>query len=228
MKTAVLNLIRWFVRPFGYEVERPHLAERPWLEDAVFMRMYGQMKSRTVVSIDRLFMLYQFANHTLAVKGDIAEVGVYKGGTAKLFTQITKGTGKKIHLFDTFEGMPTAETHTAFGSERSIFTDTSMEAVRDFVNDGRAELHQGIFPATAAGLEGERFSLVYLDADLYESTKDGLQFFWPKMSPGGVIVVDDYGSKHWFGIKEAVQEFAAAQNVAPIRTAPFQCAFIKA
>ena len=227
MKSAVLNFIRWFVEPFGYEVVRPHPAERPWSEDPAFMQLYEDIQPRTVVSIQRLYMLYQFAKHALSVEGDVAEVGVYKGGTAKLFASVTEETSKNIHLFDTFEGMPTAETHTAFGEERSIFTDTSVESVRDYVADARVTFHKGIFPDTAVGLETERFSLVYLDADLYESTKDGLAFFWPKMTPGGVIVIDDYGSKHWFGIQEAVQEFAAQSQVSPIRTAPFQCAFIK-
>jgi len=228
IKSVALAAVRACVAPFGYEVLRLHRLERPWLEDATFMHLFEVIKPRTVVEVDRLFMLYQFAHHASTMPGDIAEVGVYKGGTARLFAECTIDSNKRIHLFDTFDGMPSQETFTAFGQKRELFTDTGLDAVVDFVGHReRVFSHKGIFPHTAADLQDRQFSLVHLDADLYESTKSGLEFFWPRMVPGGVIVLDDYGSQHWYGVKRAVEEFAQEFNVAPINTTLFQCVCIK-
>ena len=64
----------------------------------------------------------------------------------------------------------------------------------------------GYFPDTVKGLEEKRFALVNLDADLYNPTKAALEFFYLRLSPGGVIFIHDYNIK-WPGIIQAVDEF---------------------
>jgi O-methyltransferase len=68
-------------------------------------------------------------------------------------------------------------------------------------------VREGIFPETATGLEDETFAFVHLDADLYQSTLDGLNFFYPRLSPGGCIIVHDY-NHNWEGVTKAVDEFS--------------------
>ena len=69
------------------------------------------------------------------------------------------------------------------------------------------EIHEGYFPETIKGLENEIFALVNMDADLYNPTIAGLEFFYPRLSPGGVMLVHDYNPK-WEGVMKAVDEFS--------------------
>jgi O-methyltransferase len=71
----------------------------------------------------------------------------------------------------------------------------------------RAVLRQGLFPSTAAGLEGERFALVSLDADLEESTLAGLRWFLPRMNEGGYLLLHDYNNPKLPGVRRAVERF---------------------
>jgi O-methyltransferase len=66
---------------------------------------------------------------------------------------------------------------------------------------------------TTARINGEKFGLLHLDCDLYRPTKHSIEFFWPRIAPGGRIVVDDYGSNSARGVKEAVQEVLPADAI---------------
>lgn len=73
-------------------------------------------------------------------------------------------------------------------------------------------IKKGFFPDTAEDIE-DTFCFVHLDMDIYQSTMDGLQFFWPKMVEQGVIMLDDYHNDHCPGVKKAVDEFCAVNGV---------------
>ena len=140
--------------------------------------------------------------------GALAEVGVYRGGSAK-FICAAKGAAS-LHLFDTFSGMPPVNPATDGAFREGEFNRTSVEQVRaylaEFVN---VHLHPGIFPASAAHLAGAdlRFKFVHLDVDLYESTRSALAWFYPRMERGGIIVTHDYGDRTVPGVKPAFDEF---------------------
>jgi O-methyltransferase len=68
------------------------------------------------------------------------------------------------------------------------------------------EVRKGIFPETATDLHNEKFAFVHIDADLYQSTLDSLQFFYPKLTDGGTLIVHDY-NHNWEGVVKAVNEF---------------------
>jgi len=68
-----------------------------------------QISGFTLVDKVRCFMIYQYAQQVTNLPGDVAEVGVYKGGTARLLAKTFERTGKTVHLFDTFSGMPPSE-----------------------------------------------------------------------------------------------------------------------
>ena len=85
------------------------------------------------------------------------------------------------------------------------------EQVKEFVGT-KDNIHyfQGRFPETAQRMDpATRFALVHLDADLYEPTKAGLEYFYDKLEPGGFLILHDYGSPHWPGVLRAAQEFFA-------------------
>ena len=154
----------------------------------------------------------------------MAEVGVYQGGSAAIMLE-TPGT---LHLYDTFAGMP--ETTGIDVHQKGDFADTSLESVRAFLNNPRAIFHPGLFPDTFAALLPEiqctRLRLVHLDGDLYQTTKAGLEIFWPRLVPGGCLVIDDW---HWPlcpGVDKAVLEFFDS-SVAFVEEAKYQLIVVK-
>lgn len=154
------------------------------------------------------------------VPGAFAELGVYQGLTSRLIHHYAPE--RTLHLFDTFEGFTERNAATemrSIGHEvpPSQFSDTSIEKVRRFIRP-RADsvrFHPGSFPdSVPAAVRAERFAFVHLDADLYESTWAGLEFFYPRVSSRGIIVAHDYNS--WLGARRAVDEFFQTRPERPI------------
>jgi O-methyltransferase len=151
------------------------------------------------------------------VPGAFAELGVWRGNSAKVIHRVAPD--RELYLLDTFEGFPAerAEFDPAGGSSRH-FADVSAEDVRDFV--GRSELVKfivGRFPDSARLIPAaERFAFVHIDCDLYEPVKAGLEFFYPRMSRKGLIVVHDFVSGRWPGVPQAVGEFLADKLENPV------------
>jgi hypothetical protein len=181
----------------------------------------------TIQPLEDFFNLYQLVQRTQKLEGDLAELGVYRGGTARLIASL-KGN-KALHLFDTFAGMPEVradvDVHMA-----SVFDKTSLGEVKRYLG-GFSELffHPGFFPDSAGELAKTpiRFSLVHLDADIYESTKAGLQFFYPRMVKGGVILSHDYRNLSSPGVKQAIDEFFADKPETVIELWKTQCLVVK-
>ena len=144
------------------------------------------------------------------IPGSFAELGVYKGDSAFLLHQMD--LSRTFHLFDTFEGFQAKDLKTETGKAAtyttSNFADTSIQKVKKRLSDSEFVFHQGYFPETTKGLENEQYALVSMDADLYNPTKAGLEYFYPRLSPGGVIIVHDYNPE-WPGIMKAVDDFAS-------------------
>ena len=197
-------------------------------------------KDKKIVDLIRLvkkeinFAFYPFEAYTLysivkaqsMMDGEIA-VGVYQGGSSKIICEI-KGD-KKLHLFDTFEGLPeVTEKDTCFGKKlwkKNLCNDTSMEMVKNYLSKYKnVYFYQGEFPSTSAPVKDSKFSFVHLDVDLYKSTKDCLTFFYPRLIPGGIILTHDY---HSDGIKSAFTEFFSEKNVSVIELTSPQCMIIK-
>ncbi len=145
-----------------------------------------------------------------SIGGDFVELGVYKGDTAEILHLMDKS--RKIHLFDTFEGFTEEDLSVEEGEAatytRHNFADTSLEKVKKRLDNPVYIFHKGYFPDTAKDVEKVNFALVSMDADLYNPTKSGLDFFYERLVPGGVIIVHDYNPK-WPGIMKAVNDFAA-------------------
>jgi len=145
------------------------------------------------------------------VRGAFAELGVYKGETAKIIHEMD--SSRKFHLFDTFSGFMKedlkVETGEAATYSTKNFADTNEKKVLKHINGNEnISVHKGQFPATTKGLENEKYAFVNIDADLYNPIKDGCEYFYPRLSPGGVIIIHDYNHK-WEGAMKAVNEFAA-------------------
>jgi O-methyltransferase len=138
--------------------------------------------------------------------GTMAEAGVFHGGTARLICE-AKGSAP-LRLFDVFEtlqspsgadGGRAAELRRHFGG-----THGGRAAVERLLAPyPGVHLHPGVFPDSAAGLEDERFSFVHVDLDLAPSTRDAVEFFHPRLLPGGILVGDDYNDPGVRGVFQA-------------------------
>lgn len=197
-----------------------------WRTDTEFVVLYEMCRSRSLLDMRRAFVLYQFAKFSAALPGALAEVGVYRGASAKLMLRATDET-KPFWGFDTFVGLPpTNATLDPFWSENDL-SDTSIEEVQAFVASPQAHLIQGIFPTTANAIpEGLRFSLVHIDVDIYEAARDCCNYFYQHLSPYGLIVFDDYGLLSCPGVQKAVDDFFADKPTKPIYLPSGQAVFI--
>ena len=198
------------------ELYRPHFS--PWLGHD-FARYYALAAPRTLVSIDRCYMLYTLLSQALHIPGGIIECGVYRGGTAAMMAQIVKesGAAKKLYLFDTFSGMPETDAARDTYHREGDFSDTSLDAVRSFVGlPDITVFRPGFVPETFGGMEAVTVAFAHLDLDIYRSIQDSLEFIWPRLSRGGFIVFDDYGFATCPGAREAVDEFFAHLPIRPL------------
>jgi hypothetical protein len=151
--------------------------------------------------------------------GDLAELGVYKGYTATLLATISRRLGKTAYLFDTFEGFHPSDLRGIDAGKGDQFRDTSVEAVKALVGEDSVQYVKGFFPESTGQICGDiTYCLVHIDCDLYAPALSALQYFYPRMIPGGFIIIHDYSSLGWSGAERAVDEFFAdkVESIIPL------------
>ncbi len=179
----------------------------------------------TMTSPSRIAALCAAVRHVEAngITGAFVECGVWRGGSS-MAAALTFRSPRQFFLFDTFEGMtaPTEQDRHAGSGELAagilkradkgarIWCHASLEEVRrnmastnypaDCVTYIRGKVEDTI-PASAPA----RISILRLDTDWYESTRHELQHLYPRLAPGGVLIIDDYG--YWTGARKAVDEY---------------------
>lgn len=145
------------------------------------------------------------------IAGNIAELGVFKGKFSAQINRLLCDTGKKLYLFDTFEGFNKKDSN----ENKMIgvsFQNTSISEVLDkMIYPEECIIKKGYFPTTF-DIEDD-FCLVSLDADLYEPMLAGLEKFYPKLSKGGYILVHDYYNEIYPGTQKAVQEYCEKNRI---------------
>ena len=154
--------------------------------------------------------------------GAIAELGVFRGEFAAEMNRLFPD--RELYLFDTFEGFSSAdleiEEEVTGGANvwHPDFADTSIEEVAAILpHPEKAHFVPGYFPDSTEQLSGdERYVFVNIDPDLYEPARQGLEYFWPRMVQGGVIMVHDYNSLQFPGVRKAAQEFADKNGLIPV------------
>jgi O-methyltransferase len=149
-----------------------------------------------------------FDAFTKPLIGHVAEVGVCKGDSAEELLEHFKG--REIHLFDTFTGVPNTCIPDVDGGYKGgeHFKATVEQVVERFSLHKNIHIYPGIFPATADAVKDLKFCFVNMDADIYQSTKDCWEFFYPRLCYGGVFYIqDDYPGLP--GVKKATDEFLA-------------------
>jgi hypothetical protein len=144
------------------------------------------------------------------IEGDFAELGVYRGNSAAVLAHYARKSNRSVFLFDTFQGFEEKDLTGIDSNKKSEFADTSLDMVQKNVGEEAVTFIKGYFPGTVTkDVSERRFAVVHLDCDLYEPMKAGLEFFYPRLSPGGLIIMHDYSGIYWDGIKRAVDEYGS-------------------
>lgn len=159
----------------------------------------------TLISEDRIKELVRLLRTT--PKGLCAELGVYKGGSLKHMAEACPN--REFWGFDTFEGLPEVDWDATEVHQPGDFNDTSLEEVQKFLKDNRnVKLIKGYFPQSIPvfknGTPG--FSFVHVDTDFYQSIKACIDYFYPLLKSGGIMVFDDYEWIACPGVKRALDE----------------------
>lgn len=157
----------------------------------------------SLLTIAKMDALKRLCIEASSLPGDMAELGVYKGGAALEMARICIAPNR-LFLFDTFEGMP--ESSGDDFHKKGEFSDTSLEAVQNLLSPyPHVVLCPGFFPSSF--INNHQWAFIHLDADQYVTTAKALDLFWPDLLPGGIILLDDYGWHHCPGVKRAVEEW---------------------
>ena len=227
------RLLQGMLRHFGYEITRydfaPDLGRGQ--QEAI-----SRARPYTLTGIDRMIALSNAVTHVADndIPGDIVECGVWRGGSMMLaaLTLMAHGeTDRLLHLYDTFEGMSSPTGDDVSFDDRTaqsqLDDDPKMTGVgcRAEIDEVRANLEGTRYPAaniryvkgrvedTIPGHLPEAIAILRLDTDWYESTRHELEHLYPRLSPGGLLIIDDYG--HWKGARKAVDEYFDKRNERP-------------
>lgn len=188
----------------GYKFQYPQVS---WWKDEEFASYLAAFSEQDGFNAGRRFTLYQLARLTAAVPGDTAECGVYEGLSSFLICLATFNEKRMHFAFDSFEGLSNPDAvdgpHWKPG-DLSMPMERAMRNLQRFPN---VSWHKGWIPDRFSDVEHRRFALVHIDVDLHDPTRHSMEFFYPRLSTGGIILCDDYACTTCPGATRAVDEY---------------------
>ncbi len=211
--------LRKLKKPFDLEAEKRRL---PDVQDDFFWHCFRETYPCTLLSSERLLNLYQATEYIArrGVPGDFVECGVFLGGAvmfmARKLMQLGD-TSRKLWLYDTYCGFTGGLTeddinHMGARIGGSHFSDFLEQTRRNVTSVGypaaNLELIAGDVCQTLPRNDAEHLALLRLDTDTYTSTAAELEYLYPKLVTGGVLIIDDYGYSR--GVRKAVDQYFAA------------------
>ncbi|CAB4906968.1 MAG: macrocin O-methyltransferase [Actinobacteria bacterium] len=228
-------------RRFGLQISRVNSAgtRLPVEVTSADAELIASLRPFTMTSAERLWSLIGAVRYVTdaGLAGDFVECGVWRGGSvmamAKELNRLSV-TDRQIWLYDTYAGMtaPTdfdVEAGTGVTATEMLSTTEIGDGNNVWCVAGRADVEanvrstdypfsnfhfvEGDVAQTLQTSVPEEIALLRLDTDWYESTRVGLEVLYPRLVPGGVCILDDYG--HWQGARTAVDEYFAAQGHRP-------------
>ncbi|HUQ38264.1 MAG TPA: TylF/MycF/NovP-related O-methyltransferase [Aestuariivirga sp.] len=209
----------------------PQATFSPWLNDKDFLECYTLIKENTLVDVYRCYELWTIIKQLNNVGGCFLEVGVWRGGTGALIAYAAKSTkqNREIFLADTFEGVVKATVNDTryTGGEHS---DTSLNVVSKLLQSmdlRNVKILKGIFPDETSQDIGEAVAFLHCDVDVYQSTKDIVEWVLPRMNAGGIIIFDDYGFYGCEGVTRYAHELKQRDDLFFIHNLNGHAIFVK-
>jgi hypothetical protein len=235
----ISTIINRATKRFGFELTRVSASASDYLPDlsADIRQIIDRARPFTMTSYERLAALCLAVEYVVdnAIPGDFVECGVWKGGSsmaAAMSYHRLRRDDINLYLFDTFEGMSEPgkeDVRRATGEAASnllathdrdseIWARAPLEAVRrnlESTGYPSARIHfvKGKVESTIPSCAPEQIAILRLDTDWYESTRHEMAHLFPRLTPNGVLILDDYG--HWAGARQAVDEYFAGHHVKP-------------
>jgi O-methyltransferase len=214
------SLLDSITKRLGYRMYNKNLS---WYVDAEYQRVWAQFPAGKNSVHERKYTLYSIAKSLNYLEGDIAECGVFHGGSSFLMLSASAGTSKKLFGFDSFEGLSvpspedvieSAETFEWKAGDMSYQEEIALENLAVFSD--RVFLYRGWIPSRFDCVNDANFCLVHIDVDLYEPTRESLEFFYGRLVTGGMIICDDYGFQTCPGAKQAMDDFVSENGLASV------------
>jgi O-methyltransferase len=216
-------------------------SERDWNPDVTDSEwaIYCETRPFTMLSLAGVLANLRAIEHIVLnkISGDIVECGAWRGGSSMAMAAALlklNETERTLWLYDTFQGMtePTdadrdpsnvAAKDLLASAKRNDKLDRSLMLAFAPIEDVRKNMHSTGYPTdrirfvpgpveqTIPASLPDRIALLRLDTDWYESTRHELINLYPRLSPGGILIIDDYGQ--WQGARQAVDEYFAASKI---------------
>jgi len=234
----IKKIILSVFRKFGYDIIRYYNGKPPDFEQR-HIEIIEKVSPYTITSHESIYALIESVRYILRndINGDFLECGVYKGGSMMTVALTLMAEGVKdreLYLFDTFAGMPKPDErdidlHGRSALEeyyrRKIFdgnstwVNSSLDSVKQAMDSTgypmeRIHFVKGLVENTIPDKASEKIALLRLDTDWYKSTIHELTHLYPRLSPKGIVIVDDYG--YFKGAREAVDEYFYKNKMAPL------------
>ena len=187
-----------------------------FMADPKFMRYKASVEGNTALPIECLWSLYCASTQCLNVPGEFVECGVDRGGSARLLAQVMHDSGKYLHLFDTFTGMPETDPLLDL-HKKGDFPEVGIHKVASYIgHENEVKLHPGIVPQSFEGLEQMKVAFAHLDLDIHSATLGACSFLYPRMAKGGIMVFDDYGRPSCPGARKAIDDYFRDKPEVPL------------
>ena len=199
-----------------YRVQRALLPEfviadhgRVLLEDQNFRETFVRFSDENWTSFERKWNLNELLKLTRGVAGDFAECGVFRGGSAYFMCVEAKRSDRHVHLFDSFAGLSTPNADEDGHWSTGDLAISEQVVVENLAEHDNFTTYQGWIPERFPAVEEKIFSFVHIDVDLEQPTADSIEFFFPRLSVGGILLLDDHGSAMCPGARRAALHYFA-------------------
>lgn len=147
------------------------------------------------------------------VSGDVTEFGCYVGTTSVHLAERLKDTGRTLWLYDSFEGLPPKTSEDSSPAGEQFVTGELLATKKQLITNLKQarvpmpKITKGWFSDLTDSQVPPQVAFAFLDGDYYHSVKDPLKLIWPRLSPGSIVVVDDYANEALPGAARAVDEW---------------------
>jgi O-methyltransferase len=188
---------------------RPKIQHRLFMNGTFWLTSLDYVRNATAELLSREI-------HDQRIEGAVAEVGVYQGNFAAILNH--HFPDRTLYLFDTFEGFDPRDVHIDKHQGWTLipqdFDGTSIATViGKLPHPNKVKIQAGWFPESVKGCENEAFCMVSIDVDLYQPILAALRWFYPRLSPGGYLLVHDYNNDEYMGVKHALRQFGKETGV---------------
>ncbi len=183
-------------------------------------------KAHTMIGIQRMTNLRKITEYVIThgIPGDMIETGIWRGGACIFMRAILKAYGvtdRVVWCADSFEGLPepdaarfpqdAGDIHHTFDPLKVSLEEVQSNFAKYGLLDEQVEFLKGWFKDTLPEAPIESLSILRLDGDMYQSTAEGLNYLYDKVTPGGFVIVDDYGAVR--ACQAATNDFRSARKI---------------